>query len=74
MSPEMVRNRDSDYKSDVWAIASIATQLVTGIIIIFYYPYFYHFMNWLIIIIYINDMMIIGFPAFLGDSDYLIFQ
>ncbi len=31
MSPEMVRNRDSDYKSDVWAIASIATQLVTGI-------------------------------------------
>lgn len=30
MPPEMIRNKDSHFKSDVWALGSLACQLVTG--------------------------------------------
>jgi len=43
MSPEQIRNKDSNEKSDIWALGNIIMQ------------------------------MVIGFPPFMGKSDYLIF-
>jgi len=44
MAPEQIRNKGSGYKSDVWAVGSMAVQLMTG------------------------------FPAIMGDSEYLVFK